>query len=287
MNRATIAIIGVLLASAGALSALGSTGAQAPSPPGHPACLPTDVVDNDDIRIWFQGAKAQLQLYKKNDTSEGNDGMYQYKSLAIEEVEDGEALATMKLENANPQNSQCTVEEEGDWVNVTYTATERVKAPGDGFLDETATFEFVYHFNESDDSAKFDLNVQEWPWQSDDSELSYDFEVTSDWVIEPAENGLGFEDEDTGEPEAFIEWAPNATAIYEDESEEEAIVDANTTGSDHHTTTTLRFTNVTAGYVELDYDPTVAVGPYVIVADVLIPLTELPEPVQRLVTQLV
>lgn len=269
----------------------GQAGAASSNADAHPACLPNRaVVDNEDVRIGFHGAKFKIQVFKKNSTTGGNDGMYQYKSLGIDELgEDNETLASLNLGNAEPKDSTCTIEENRNWVNVTWTATEPVRTPGegDGPTVGDATVELVYHFNKTDDSAKFDLNVTSWPWQSDNSELDYEFEVESEWVIEPAENGLGFRDEDTGEPEAFITWAPNATATYEDDHEEEAIVDANTTGSDHRTTTSLRFTNVTAGYVELDYDPTVAVGAYIIVADLLVPLADLPSPVRRLVQDLV
>ncbi len=278
--------ITLLLAIGAAAPAIAPGNAQAA---GHPACLPGDVVDNDDVRIWFHGAKFQLQLFKKNVSTGSVDGMYQYKSMEISEVaSDNTTLATLKLENAEPQSSTCTVEEQGEWVNVTYTSSETVRATDDGsaFVGE-ATVELVYHFNKTDSSAKFDLNVQDWPWQGDDSELSYGFDVASEWLIEPAENGLGFRDADTGEPEAFVEWALNATASYDDGHDETAIVESTTTGSAHATSTSLQFTNVTAGYSELDYDPRIAAGPYVIVANILIPLADLPEILERVVRQLV
>lgn len=290
MRRQAI-LVTVLFMTAAALPAIGANlGEETATTPGHSACLPGDVVDNDDLRIWFHGAKFQLKVFKKNESTNGIDGKYQYKSMDIVELDDAnETVAELKLENAEPQSSSCEVERSGEWINVTYTAVEDVRTPADDGPDTgQAQVAFVYHFNTSDDSAKFDLNVQDWPWQDDtDNELAYSFDVTSDWEIEPAENGLGFRDGDSGEAEAFIEWAPNATAYYEDGHEEEAIVDSSTSGSDHHTTTQLRFTNVTAGYVELDYDPEVAVGPYIIVADILIPLADVPtllrEPIQDLV----
>jgi hypothetical protein len=279
-------IAGLLLVTA-AIPAMAAGPPEGPGPPddAHSACLPGDVVDNEDIRIWFHGAKFQLKLFKKNESTEQIDGEYQYKSTEIaEQDEEGDDVAELKLENANPQNSECEVEESGNFTNVTCTAVEPLRSTdGQGGTVGDATVEFVYHFNESDESAKFELNVQEWPWQSNETGLAYEFDVTSDWVIEPAENGLGFRDEETNESEAFIEWAQNATARYEDGHNETAVVDASTTGSDHHTTT-LRFTNVTSGHVELDYDARVSSGPYVIALDVLIPLTDVPpilhEPVQ-------
>lgn len=286
--KQTIATVAAVMLLSGAIPALAQGPGDPPGgdgPPSSPAgCQPGEVVDNEDLRIWFQGKKGQLQVFKKNSSNDGIEGKYQYKQIEIVELDEAnETVARLNLENAEPMSSDCSVERSGNWVNVTYEVTDEVRTPGedDGPTVGQADVVFVYHFNTTDDSAKFDLNIQEWPWQStEEHELAYGFDVTSDWVIEPAENGLGFRDNETGESEAFIEWAPNATAHYEDGHNETALVDSNTTGSDHHVTTQLRFTNVTAGYVELDYDPTVAVGPYVIVADVLVPMTDVP-PVLR------
>lgn len=288
-----VALIAIALFSAAAVPAIGQPDPDPdPGPPGEvpggqPDCLPQDIVDNEDVRIWFHGMKSKLQLFKKNNSSGEVEGSYHYQSMVVNELdEDNNTLATMRLNNAEPQDSTCDVEASGNWTNVTFSTPETVRDADGGPLG-TAVYEFVYHFNHSDDSAKFDLNIQEWPWQEEGEELDYEFDVTSDWVIEPAENGLGFENESTGENEAFIEWAPNATAHYDDGHNETAIVDSETSGSDHATTTSLRFTNVTAGYTELDYDPTVASGLYIIVLDVLIPLTDLPKPAARLVAQIV
>lgn len=284
----TVGLIAILLFSAAAIPAI----AQPPTPdppedPGPPDCLPQDVVDNDEIRIWFHGMKSKLKLFKMNESSGEVEGSYHYQSMVVNELdEDNNTLATMRLNNAEPQSSTCEIEESGNWTNVTFSTPETVRNAQGGPVGE-AVYEFVYHFNHSDDSAKFDLNIQEWPWQDDGEELAYEFDVTSSWEIEPAENGLGFENETTGENEAFIEWAPNATAYYEDGHNETAVVDSETNGTDHHVTTTLQFTQATPGYIELDYDPTIASGPYIIVLDVLIPLTDLPKPVQRLATQIV
>lgn len=246
---------------------------------GDPACDPGAVVDNEDLRIWFHGKKGQLQVFKKNDSDDGIDGKYQYKQMAIVERDGNETVAELLLEDAEPMSSSCTVERSGDWVNVTYNVTDRIVTPGDDGPDtETATVGFVYHFNTNSSEAKFDLVVEDWAWQSD-GELAYDFEVTSDWEIERAENGLGFRDNETGEREAFIRWAPNATAEYEDGHEEQANVTSSIEGGDHHVDVRLRFTDASPGYVKLTYDPTVAVGPYLIVADVLVAV---PEPTDRL-----
>lgn len=248
---------------------------------GDPACDPGDVADNEDVRIWFHGKKGKLKVYKKNQSTDGIDGMYQYKQLGVTELDaDNDTVATLNLEDAQPLSSTCTVEREGDWVNVTYNVTDTVRTVADdGPDDETAQVGFTYHFNTNSSEAKFDLAVREWPWHAD-GDLAYDFEVTSEqWVIEEAENGLGFKDNDTGEREAFIQWAPNATAKYEDGHEEEAVVNSTVEGGDHHVTVDLQFTQASAGYEELLYDPTVAVGPYLIVGDLLVAV---PKPVERL-----
>lgn len=279
------ATLALVLVTSTIVPLAGLSVAQPPGEDGNdPACDPGAIVDNEDLRIWFHGKKGQLQVFKKNDSGDGIDGMYQYKQLAIREVdEDDQTVATLVLEDAEPMDSSCEVERSGEWTNVTYTVTDEVRtAADDGPETDTADVTFVYHFNENSSDAKFDLLVEGWAWEDDDGhELAYDFEATSgEWDIETAENGLGFRDNETGESEAFIEWAPNATARYDDGHEEQANVTSSTTGDQDHVEVTLRFTDVTAGYVELDYDPTVAVGPYLIVADILVPATIVPEPVQ-------
>lgn len=271
----TLAVL-LVVSTAGPL--VGTSGAEEHN---DPACDPGNIVDNDDLRIWFQGKKGQLQLHKKNVTDGSEDGSYQYKQLAIRELDEGnETVAKLNLENAEPMDSSCEVERTGDWVNVTYTVTDGVADPGLGSDPDTADVTFVYHFNTNSSDAKFDLVVEDWPWHQE-GELVYDFEATSDeWDIEAAENGLGFRDNETGEPEAVIEWAPNATATYKDGHEEEARVNSTTEGDEDHVTVNLQFTQASPGYVELDYDPTVAVGPYIIVGDILVSTTAVRQPVR-------
>ncbi len=244
--------------------------------PGQPDCQMTTIVDNDEARVKFHGMKAMFHVWSKDEAGTA-EGKYLYKTKAIRE-EDAEntTVAWVNLENAQPLSSTCEITTEDEWVNVTYTATEDVRAAGDGAHDGgqlgQAVIEFRYHFNTSDNSAKFDLNVQDWPWQGDGT-LAYDFTVSSDWTIEPAENGLGFRGDD-GETKAFVQWAPNATAYYEDGHNETAVVDSATTvdeGEDggNAAFVTLNFTQASPGYVELDYDPTVGAGSYLIIAGIL------------------
>lgn len=283
MRRRRATVLALLLVTT-ALAPLTAVSAPGDGNVGDPACDPSAVVDNDDLRIWFHGKKGQLKVFKKNETSDSIDGKYQYKQLGITELDDeNETVARLTLEDAEPMDSTCDVTREGDWVNVTYNVTDTVHTVADDGPDsESAQVGFAYHFNKNSSEAKFDLDVRDWPWHAE-GELAYDFEVTSDWVIERAENGLGFQDNETGEREAFVEWAANATAKYDDGHEEEAVVNSTIEGGDHHVTVDLQFTEASAGYSELIYDPTVAVGPYIIVADVLIAV---PKPVERLRTGL-
>lgn len=82
---------------------------------GHLACTPGEIVDNEDRRIQFHGQKGQLQDFEKNDANEGSDGMYQYKTISIEEQNgDNETIEGLDLERAHPQASTSTVEQDGN-----------------------------------------------------------------------------------------------------------------------------------------------------------------------------
>lgn len=252
-----------------------------PEDPGRPDCGPSVVAENDDVRLWFHGTKAFVKVFVKDGDGAGLEGMYQTTSEAIVELDGGgDAVAVLNLERAYPQHSTCEVEEDANFVNVTYTVTDAaVRAPeggdGDGALLGDANATFAYRFNKSSDGAKFDVVVEDWPWQTDDGELAFDLDVDAGgFTIEPAENGLGFRDGE-GDEEGFITWAMNATATYEDDHEEEAIVDSNVTVSGSHADVRLRYTNVSAGYVHLLHDPWVGTGPYVIVGPLLVPVAQL------------
>lgn len=263
--------------------------------PGQPDCKMTTIVDNDDAKVKFHGKKAMFLVWSKDENGT-QEGKYLYKTKALrEKAADNTTVAWVNLENAQPLSSTCEVTAEDQWVNVTYTATEDVRAAGQGG-DEggqigQAVVEFRYHFNTSDNSAKFDLNVQDWPWQTNGT-LAYDFTVSSGWTIETAENGLGFRGDD-GESKAFVQWAPNATAHYEDGHNETAVVDSDTTvdegdgeEGDNVAHVTLNFTQASPGYVELDYDPTVGTGSYLILAGILM-VTDTTLPLPKRVNDLV
>lgn len=241
------------------------------------SCRPGDVFENDDVRIWFHGSKGFVKVFHAGNETAG-PGHFDYNTGELVELTDGNAsLARMNLERAFPQTSGCEIEETEEWVNMTLTVTDDVKSDG-GKVGE-ATVEFVYHFNKSSQGAKFDLEVLDWPWQSDESELSYEFDVhASSGSLTPAENGIGWSDEN-GEPRGYMEWAPNATAYYPDGHNETAIVDSETTmDGTQNARVALRFTNVTAGYDELVYDPWAGVGSWIVVGPLLIGLA----PVEQL-----
>lgn len=258
-----------------------------PTDPGAPDCGPSFVAENDDVRLWFHGTKAFVKTFVKDEDGNGLEGMYETTSEAIVERDDNATVAELNLERAYPQSSTCTVEENGTHVNITYEVTDAaVREPGeDGALLGTADVTFAYRFNKSADGAKFDVVIEDWPWQGD-GELAYDFDVDADgFTIEAAENGVGFRDAE-GDAEGFISWAPNATARYEDGHEEEAIVDSTTQVDGSHADIRLRYTNVTEGYVELVHDPWLGTGAYVIVGPLLIPVAQVDDVVDSVTPSL-
>lgn len=266
--------------------------APATSQGGPPDCLPTQVLENDDVRIWFQGLKGHLKVFDKDNNT--TTLVYDYQTVQVKELGDDNAtLANFKMDRAFPQDSTCTIEENDEFVNITFTITKDVKrGTSQGQSVGEATVDVIWHWNKSAEGIKFDLFVHDWPWQSNESELAFDFNVVSGYEIESAENGLGFRNET--DSKGYIEWAPNATAYYEDGHNETAIVESETTlGGENNNTAdvTLRFTNATAGYNELEYDPWVGVGDYIIVLNRLIGLgvvrQVLPEPLRFVYDDLV
>lgn len=240
-----------------------------------PACKPGDVFENGDVRIWFQGTKGFVKVFDANASREGEEGgegsHYAYTTGEVVELgADGARLAWMGLENAYPKTGACAIEETDETVDLTFSVTDDVRAPG-GRVGE-ATVVFAYHFNKTAQGAKFDLRVVAWPWQSGDGLLAYSFDVqASGATLEAAENGVGVRGED-GASRGYVEWAPNATATYADGHEETSLVNATSRVSGGRAEVTLRFTNVTAGYARLDYDPWAGVGEWVVLGGRLVGL---------------
>lgn len=238
------------------------------------ACKPGNVFENENVRVWFHGSKGMVKVFDANESREGGEGgdgsHYSYTTGEIEEVDaDGNVVASMNLGRAFPRTSDCTVEDSGDAIHMTLTLSESVRAKGDA---GEATVTFAYHFNKSSQGAKFDLRVEGWPWQSEESALRYAFDVHAGGAtMEPAENGVGMRNAD-GSSRGYVEWAPNATATYEDGRQELAVVDAETRVTGSTARVVLAFTNATAGYAELDYDPWAGVGQYAVVAGRLVGL---------------
>ncbi len=250
----------------------GPAGAAAPD-----SCKPSTTLENDDVKIWFHGKKGFVKVFKKDNATGGNEGMYQYKTEAIVELDgDGNEVARMNLERAFPQTSTCTIVETDQFVNMTLQLTDTVRGAMGGDLGN-ATVTFAYNFNKTSDGAKFDLYINDWPWQADGT-LAFDFDIQSpNYNFDVASNGVGFEDDD-GNQTGYIEWAPNATAKYDDGHNETALVVGNTTVTGNTANVRLDFTNVTAGYTELEYDPWAGVGRYIIVLNILIAERSIPLP---------
>lgn len=258
------AVLLAIALCAPSIAVLSTLSADAPG-----SCQPDAVFSNEDVRIWFQGKKGHVKVFDVNETSE-EGSHYAYRTGEIVEVApDGATPARMGLERAFPQTSECSVVETDEWVNMTLTVTDDVRV--DGAPDGQATVTFRYHFNKSSQGAKFDLAVEGWPWQSE-GQLAYAFDVTtSGGAIEAAENGVGFRDE-AGVSKGYVEWAPTATATYDDGHTEESLVDSDVAVDGQTARVVLTFTNATAGYAALDYDPWAGVGEYAIVGGLLIGL---------------
>jgi hypothetical protein len=246
-----------------------------PPPPAIAAnaCGPSTAFENDDVKIWFQGFKGHFQIDNRS-----NGLSYDVQTDGIEERVSGAPAATMDLGHAFPkQTDTCTVEEADGVVTVTFSVTADVKradhadAGGGANVIGEATATYVVHFNTADNGSKFDLHVTGWPWQQQDSILAFnvDLDAGEGTAVEAAENGVGFRDAN-GEPIGSFTWAPEFTARYADDTEQTGTVESATATDGSSADVDLSFTNVTAGYDELVYDPWMGVGPYVVVGPLLI-----------------
>jgi len=238
---------------------------------GNAGCKPSEVLENDQVAIWFQGKKEFVKVEDKAD-----NGSYFYKSGDIAELSDGAPVRVMNLEQAFPQSSSCEVASDDSFVNITIHVVGTVRDAAGGPVGE-ASVTFVNHFNRSSLGSKFDLRVDSWPWAANSAGhvLAYDLQLTAgDLTLQPADNGVGIVN-GAGDQVGYVEWAPNATAAYTDGTQQEANVTSSSTGSEHELAVQLRFDNVRAGYTGLEMDPWFGVGNYLIVAGHLVGLADL------------
>lgn len=242
---------------------LGSSPVVAVPPSG---CGPNTAFENEQVRIWFQGFKGHIKV--QNVSAEG--ASFDVKTIALAERADDQVLGSMNLERAYPQDtSECSVTQEGDEVTIVYGVAAPVRGPGDGKLGD-ARVEFVFHFNTADNGSKFDLFVEDWPWQSSESTIGFDVTLMAEnAVAEPAENGVGFRDFD-GTARGYVSWDPEFVATYDDDHEETGTVGSETEAEGGTADVHLEFAGVTPGYQSLLYDPWMGVGSYVVLGPILL-----------------
>lgn len=263
----------------------------APASQAKLACGPNTAFENDDVRVWFQGFKGHVKVFDKADEGNGNDGVYSFKTDAITEYDGETPVAAMNLERAFPQStSECSVETEtetdedsGEETEVgkviTWVLSGDVRAvngegAGEGGIVGQALVTMKWHFNNEDNGTKFDLFVNDWPWQTEEAqegenELAFAFDLTSSGGFEEAENGIGVQNND-GESAGHVSWDEEFEVKYEDESEQMGVVDSTSEVEENNASVELRFTGVDDEYVELIYDPWLGIGTYVIVGPIMI-----------------
>lgn len=245
--------------------------------PAALSCGPDTAFESEDVRVWFQGLKGHVKVFNLAQDPEGADATYQFKTAALTEYDGDQAVASMHLGRAFPHGTEaCTVEietetdENGNEAEVgralTWTVVGDVRA-GNASVG-TATVTLRWHFRNQDDGTKFDLFVEQWPWQAD-GELAFAFDVTAAGGFEEAENGLGIRNAD-GTPGGHISWDAEFTARYDDGEDQVGTVEGTPEVDGNSATIELRFTGVEPGYDELIYDPWVGVGAYLIVGPVLL-----------------
>lgn len=232
------------------------------------SCEPDTFMENEDVRVWFQGLKGHIKVFAE-DRDDATGGVYTYNTQRIAEVVDGETIAEMDLSRAFPQESTCVVTSNERATTIAFAVVDDVQLASGGIAGDT-TITFLYRLDHRASEAKFDLFVNDWPWARDDSQLVFDFQVHSTYGMETAENGIGFRDGD-GAPVGYMEWAPTAHVEYEDEREDESRVASELTKGPNTVDVRLRYAEVDPGYLDLDYDPWLGTGGYDIIEGRLVP----------------
>lgn len=236
--------------------------------PNKLSCEPDTFMENEDVRVWFQGLKGHIKVFAE-DRDNATGGVYSYKTQRIAEVVDGEIVAEMDLSHAFPQQSTCVVTSNERATTIAFAVVNDVRSTNGGIVGD-ATVTFLYRLDHRSSEAKFDLFVNDWPWARDDSELAFDFQVHSTYTMETAQNGIGFRNGD-GTPAGYMEWAPTADVVYEDEREAKSRVASELAKSPNTVDVRLRYAEVDPGYLDLDYDPWLGTGGYDIIDGHLVP----------------
>ncbi|PKK86480.1 MAG: hypothetical protein CVT48_01025 [Thermoplasmata archaeon HGW-Thermoplasmata-1] len=257
-----VAVLAVLLAvsftiaAAGAVLAQGqSTGAKEGQggPPSFAESKAAGsekwILKNDNISVWFQGMKPMLKVFST--AEDGNVSGYLIKLDQIYERDgDGNKVASINLNAASLGWTKAVTETDG---GLDLRVFGEVSGPGLSPTTTSAYIEFVFHLYSNSTDIKFDVNVEDWGWKSDDPENAT-LSLTMLLVGEKARERSNGQAVSMGK-KGYVEWEKNAEAHMSNGTSNAARVRSNVSSGQDGTFVTLTF-ETDGGYASLSYDPT-------------------------------
>ena len=240
------------------------------------------VLENDFVRVWFQGKKPMLKVFPANASEDDNESSFFYKFTDLVEYRDvdsdgapsqNEVLASLNLDKASAWTVNTS--EEGDAVVLNLSMDAPVKLGRSNLTDNVsvperdASISLVFTIrsgastiNASGEnvtvpatSIKYDLYVHSWPFVNAElGRLALETKVTGDLDYDNATNSANVST--NGTSVGALSWTSNATGVTTDgENVTVPVRTAITQGLDNETAIT--YTYDAADLASLLHDPTV------------------------------
>lgn len=230
MTKLTVAI----LVTALLLAAVPAAGAQAPRLTEENDKF---VLENDAVRVWFQGKKPMLKVFPAGNDS--NESAYEYRFTEVVEYRDvdgdgapsnQEVFSSLNLNAASGWDVQRSESEDNITLNLTLTAPVRVGRLDTNVTlpDTDATVSIVFHIFSEDvtidnvtvprTAVKYDFIVSSWPSVGDDlARLALESRVTGNITMDDATEGGSATVTTTNDTEiGALTWVSNATGVTTD-----------------------------------------------------------------------
>ena len=192
------------------------------------------VLENDAVRVWFQGKKPMLKVFPAGNDS--NESAYEYRFTEVVEYRDVDAdgapsnqeiLSSLNLNAASGWVVERSESEENVTLNLTLTAPVR---PGrlDANVtlpDMDATVSIVFHIFSEDRTVdnvsvpvtaiKYDFIVSSWPTVGGElGRLALESRVTGNLTADNATDGGSATVHSTNDTElGALTWVSNATGV--------------------------------------------------------------------------
>ncbi len=245
------------------------------------------VLENDHVKVWFQGKKPMLKVFPSGQDGENESTGYGYKFTRLVEFRDlngdgvpsaAEIVGTLNLHSASAFNVSQVQTDGSATLNLTLTDTVKFNGPlGDSGMprsDAAATISIVFHIRDATETMtvdnvtfdvprtaiKYDLIVAHWPWLDASADrLALEMDITgtldADLESEVASASVGGNGTEVG----ALTWLKTADVVLANGSA--AVTNVTTSMSlASENMTRLVFAYDTPGFQSLVHDPTIGVA---------------------------